>query len=678
LSALRIIGNISLLLLGLFLIAAGWFIYKIEKPEFQTELTKRVTRYLSRKTHGEISIGHVELKFFRSIQLDNVLIKDLHHDTLIGAKKLVAQFSMVDLLHSKYAIDYISLDQAHIYLHRPQTDTDWNFQFLADAFAGKNKSQNQPSKLQLSLAGVSLHETDFILLDEPNIIRLALKLPSTNIVLNTMDLAQPRFDLKRIVIDHGDVAITKLLRTEPDTSTFPQPDTGVVHINSKTIQLFVSDFELKDSRFTYDDVNEPATPGHFDGFHQQYTDLNFHITHGSLILDTIKAHIENISASEKGGFVLNHLEADASVNPKEAKAENLKIETPNSFDKNYFSFTYTNFHGFLNFNEEVTMHADLDHSLISMKDIGYFIPGIGANTEKLIASGNISGTIENLKSKNLNLQTGSITRFIGNVDLKGLPDISETYINLKVNDLTTNIRDIQRWIPQTKIPPEVSRIGNTHFNGTFSGFINDFVAYGTFNTQLGQVTSDLEMKFKKDAAPAQYSGNISTSNFDLGGLLEEDSVVGAVSFALNVNGTGLSLNSMNAKMSGTVKQIRFLGYNYQNADIIGTLDSKVFTGIVNMNDENIRFAFNGTVDMNAQLPVYNFKAVIDSANLMALKFTDAPIIFSAKTDMNMSGNNIDDFLGYFKATDLVFSDEKARWKMDSLIMIIDHKKNVSG
>src|SRR5205085_2569425 len=120
--------------------------------------------------------------------------------------------------------------------------------------------------------------------------------------------------------------------------------------------------------------------------------------------------------------------------------------------------------------------------------------------------------------------------------------------------------------------------GTINFNGSFSGFINDFVAYGIFHTQLGQLTSDLNMKFKNGVKSAQYSGNLTTNDFNLGRMVGEDSIVGKISLALGVNGSGFDLNSMNAKMSGTVKQLEFRKYNYQNAEINGTFDSKVFTG----------------------------------------------------------------------------------------------------
>ncbi len=330
-SALRKIGNILLILLGIILIAAGWLMYKIENPEFQTDISQRAVRYLSRRLNTDISVGHVELKFFHSILLNDVLMKDHNHDTLLAARTIEAQFNVINVFRNKYIIDHVTLDDATVYLHRPLQDTDWNFQFLLDALKSKSNS-NQPSKLELALGKVELNQTHFVLLDEPNIIRLNFFLPSTIINVNMLDLNQPKFDLSRLVLDHADLHITKLVRTEPDTATFPQPDTAIVHINTKSIQLFVSDLQFVDSKFTYDDLNEKPTPGNFDGFHQQYDHLNLHFSKSSLVADTVKAHIENISMQEKSGFVANHMEADVTLTPKEAKADHLKLVTPQFFD----------------------------------------------------------------------------------------------------------------------------------------------------------------------------------------------------------------------------------------------------------------------------------------------------------------------------------------------------------
>ncbi len=79
----------------------------------------------------------------------------------------------------------------------------------------------------------------------------------------------------------------------------------------------------------------------------------------------------------------------------------------------FFSFSYTNFHAFLDFTNDVIINADFDQSTISMKDVAYFIPAAEKNVEKMIVDGEVKGTVSNLKAKDLKLRTGNITRFAG-------------------------------------------------------------------------------------------------------------------------------------------------------------------------------------------------------------------------------------------------------------------------
>jgi hypothetical protein len=92
------------------------------------------------------------------------------------------------------------------------------------------------------------------------------------------------------------------------------------------------------------------------------------------------------------------MQADVRLTPTEAKADHLQLTTPNSSMGNFFSFSYTNFHAFLDFTNEVILKADFNQSTVSMKD-GHFIPAAEKNDEKMIADGEVKGTISNLKPK---------------------------------------------------------------------------------------------------------------------------------------------------------------------------------------------------------------------------------------------------------------------------------------
>ena len=96
-----------------------------------------------------------------------------------------------------------------------------------------------------------------------------------------------------------------------------------------------------------------------------------------------------------------------------------------------------------------------------------------------------------LKSKNLHI-------VLGVVDDKDLDEILTDITGKKVKS----------------IPAIVNKFGNVNFNGSFTGFQNDFIAYGDFKTQLGRLKSDVNMKINK-AGVASYVGKIQAIDFKI-------------------------------------------------------------------------------------------------------------------------------------------------------------------
>jgi hypothetical protein len=379
-------------------------------------------------------------------------------------------------------------------------------------------------------------------------------------------------------------------------------------------------------------------------------------TDGTFVLDTIEARIRNISFTEKSGLEVKHLEAYARVTPKEATADKLKIETANSLMSHYFSMSYVNFHSFFDYNALVMMNAEIEKSQVSMKDLAYFIPQLQEQEQEQVINtkGTFYGSVDNLKGKGLELQSGRLTKFYGDIDIKGLPDISETYVDFRVKQLLTDVSEVKLFFPSVKLPGEFSRLGTVNFNGSFTGFFDDFVAYGVLNTDLGQLQSDLNMKLDQ-ADNARYSGSLVMTEFNIGRYSGVDSLLGTISFDAAISGSGLRFDNVDARMTGTVQQLVFNGYNYRNIEVDGSFTQKLFTGKLSMVDENVTLDFLGLVDLNDELPIYNFHADIRNANLDKLQFSEKPYQFSTRVDMNMRGDNIDNFIGYTKAINTIFS-----------------------
>lgn len=87
--------------------------------------------------------------------------------------------------------------------------------------------------------------------------------------------------------------------------------------------------------------------------------------------------------------------------------------------------------------------------------------------------------------------------------MNGLPEIEETFVHLKINELVTDADDIQSLtIPGEEagnsfhLPEELKRLGSIRVKGKFTGFYNDFVSNATFQTDAGSVSTNTEVGYR--------------------------------------------------------------------------------------------------------------------------------------------------------------------------------------
>ncbi|RZL15009.1 MAG: translocation/assembly module TamB, partial [Pedobacter sp.] len=203
-----------------------------------------------------------------------------------------------------------------------------------------------------------------------------------------------------------------------------------------------------------------------------------------------------------------------------------------------------------------------------------------------------------------------------------------------------------------------------NFNGSFTGFQNDFVAFGEFKTKLGRVVSDVNMKIDNKGIPS-YTGNVKTYDFDIGTLLNEK-LLNRVTSSLYVKGRGTELKTLNENLNGTVDYIDFKGYRYRNVKINGTFDKKFFDGNVKINDQNIQLEFDGGVNLNPDLPVFNFKASIKNARLKKLNLYKDSLKIDADFSTNFSGTNLDNIQGDLLIAKIRLNNKIGVYNIDSV------------
>lgn len=384
----------------------------------------------------------------------------------------------------------------------------------------------------------------------------------------------------------------------------------------------------------------------------------------------MQASIKNLTFKEKSGFYLKNLSAFTTIDSNKIELQKLLLVTNRSRLTDYFEMKFDTFDDFNDYINKVRMKAHFKNSHLESKDVSFFTPDLGQMNLNIDVDGQITGLVNNLKAKKLSVRTGKSTYVKGDFNLKGLPELKETFMEFKIDVASTNKKDLDDVIAnitgnrKNKTPVIIDKFGTIYFNGNFTGFQNDFIAFGEFKTKLGRVVSDVNMKINKQNIPS-YSGNVKTFDFNIGDLLEESSL-GKITAAVNIKGRGTEIDELKEQINGDVTYIDFNGYRYSNVKIDGVFDKKYFDGNLKINDKNVQLVFDGGVNLNPKLPEFNFKATIKKAKLKALNLFKDSLMVDATFSTNFSGTNLNNIQGNLLIRQIRLNNVKGIYNIDSL------------
>lgn len=473
----------------------------------------------------------------------------------------------------------------------------------------------------------------------------AIRFKKREIDFDLIQLDAARFHLKTNLDSLG----TNNLQFILDYFTPEKKDTVAVQpwsLYADDIRLFDSQFKLKNGI--------PETLGFGIDFNNlDVTDVNVLLEKVEIWNDTLYSFVDHIDFKEQSGFTLDTLQGNFVMSAQSFSLDELVLVTPNSNIKGELTFEYNRFSNFKHFIDSVNIRSSFENSELNFTDISYFAPALEGFSEKIGITGRVRGPISNLRGRQLKIDFADHSYFMGNVDLNGLPYIERTYINLNVTKLSTTVNELEKiQIPpftasnRMKIPTEFNRLGNIIFSGQFTGFYNDFVAFGEMRSDLGLLASDIGISQSEKTKEISYSGQLKSTSFNLGKLFSI-SDLGVLSSDVRIQGKGITLNTISAKVDGIVSQAVFRNYSYEKLKVNGEIEQNLFNGDAVIDDINLSVDFAGLIDLRTDTAQFNFTSNLYHVNLGALNLIDIKEYSSltSRVDINVKGVSLDDFSG---------------------------------
>ena len=380
---------------------------------------------------------------------------------------------------------------------------------------------------------------------------------------------------------------------------------------------------------------------HYNDFY--VTDISSTLKNFRIYKGILEADIESLNGQDKSTFLIKNSSGKLTIDSAKINLTGMTLNLCESEFHGNFGFFFDNYQAFADFNSSVEIRANLHDSRLNLKDLRFFSQELQTYVDNIFIEGDVKGTLDNMKGNDLVIRYGKDFKYIGKAKLVGLPVWQETYFDLDATSLYFSFSDLSKLIPSLSFSPMLTESGRLLFVGKYSGFLNDFVAYGTIASKFGKIKTDINLKLPENGLSV-YSGNMELNDFQLGQFLGVKEI-GRTTLQANIKGNGFDLKEITANLNASANYFEFKNYTYTNLKFNGDIIKELINGKFTVSDQNLDLDFKGSIDLGRKKPQYNFTADIKTANLQNLNLYKDYLQLKGIIEISASASNLDDIDG---------------------------------
>lgn len=736
----------------------------IQTGPVQNFIRKKAVAYLENKLHTKVQVGRLYVGLPKNIILENIYVEDRQNDTLLYGGKLKINLNLLRLIF-KGDIDFksIELDNITAKIKRQLPDTAFNFQFIIDAFAPKDKTADKPkdttSSSAIAIRSVELNKIRLVYkdvitgndaetwighldtkFDQFDLDHLHFDVPETNIsgvtarIYQVKPLATPapqikdnpgttqapaiqlnfkevnldnvkldyrndlsavyalvdlgalkvkpnKIDLDNRIIDLQNVSLDNTIAAirlgKNEQAKIAVKETGN-KINSQSDEAWhiqVASVDINNNKLQFDNDNNPRIKTGMDYSHLKMDAFTIQMNDLLYIADSIAGKIRKGEFKEQSGFVLNELRTDFLYSKNEAHLNGLYIKTPGTELKRSVAIHYASLEALQKDMGNLQIDLDLQDSKLLVKDVLTFVPALkqqpafaDPNTTWYLNS-RITGRVADLQIAALQVRGLQDTKIDVSGRITGLPEMKNLSANLIIKNITSSRRDVALFVPKNTLPSTITLPGFFNLKGNIKGNTAALNTNLALTTDLGDASVKGSFRNITDMQKAAYDASIDTRSLQIGTIIQNKQMFGAVSASFTSKGTGFDPKTANAVMNGKIHSAVIKQYTYHDLTLNGKIaDQKVSMDAATI-DPNIHFAFTAAADLSQKYPAIQFTGTIDSIKLQPLHLTSEAIIYRGKIEADFPVTDPDKLEGKLFLTQTLFVQNNQRLQLDTVKLL---------
>ena len=403
------------------------------------------------------------------------------------------------------------------------------------------------------------------------------------------------------------------------------------------INLQINSLIIRNSAVRYRVLSQASQPERFSLDDIDVRNISAHFIVNRITNDSLNVKVKRLSLNERCGFSLRHLTLNAIVSRSGAQIEKLRLELPNSYvESKRIAATYRMKGSRLDL-PSLRFDGAVNAQRITPSDIACFVPQLRNLDMPFALNVGFSGTGNSLNVSRFDVESikrGLVFRAKANATRNG-----RTTWHAEVNRLAVSsdaVGTIYSAVTNNHLPDIVGRLGDISLSAKANGIDAD----GSLSAIVGCASGNVKMSAEKQQKALR--AHVETHAFSIGELLGTDKV-GAISLSLNADGTSMD----NIGVQGSIYDINYNGYQYQNIDLKGANINKVLNATMTIADPNVRATIEGVLEHGGVTPHIRFAADVQTFAPAALNITNKwhDALFSATATCDIKGSNINNAEG---------------------------------
>ncbi len=390
-------------------------------------------------------------------------------------------------------------------------------------------------------------------------------------------------------------------------------------------------------------------------------------------------NINALTFKDKRGLRISKLQTCFSIKSEEMNFQELSIETPDSNIQGDIQFSYKP-GGLSDFVNKVKINAIFNKATVSTNDLIPFYKEFGKNHNFKLKNTSVRGTLNDFRVLNANISGLDRSSIKGDIRIRNsVTNVTNFELDGDFDNVTTNYYDLINLLPNVlgnSLPKQIHQFGSVMAIGNAIVTRKAVDVDMNLFSQLGKVNAFVLLENLNDLTKATYNGNIISNNFNVGQLVDRESI-GNAAFDIHVDGSGFTLESLDTKIEGDINKLDFNGYTYTNLKAIGNLKDRVFDGDMSSRDPNAQFNFKGVADLSEEVNNYDFVANVDHVDLHRLNiFTrDSVSVFNGDVYMNIKGTGVNDAFGTISFAKTLYRNQNAGYYFEDFDITSDFDKD---